>query len=163
MSKKNPLNLSIGDQIRTSYTSVVDYFGNKKVIEKIPNKKVLTITGSKLKCTGTYEDSQAYPTPGDDFDYEPPRLKVDQRIRFYLCKENFDSQEVLVHPDDIYVTPSLNAVIYFRENPLVIITVRGDKTTDEILKTYAEYGGWNVRELTVRYLPNLNWETLGEA
>ncbi len=162
MSKKNPLNLSIGDRVRVSHISIVTYVDDKKVVEKIANDKVLTITGSKVKCTGTYEDGQQHQTMDGEFDYEPPRLKVDKRIRFYLCKERFDSQEVMVHPDDIYVIPKLNALISFRESPLAIITINGDKTTNEILNDFSERGKWNIGDLKITYLQNLTQDNLNE-
>jgi len=99
----NPLGLDLGESIRVKAVSYVDYTEQgKKEHFRHPIDAVVVVCGTCQKCTGQYEpEFRGYPPYYEDA--TSSRLKVENRIRFYICRRTIDGPELLIHPDDVVV------------------------------------------------------------
>jgi hypothetical protein len=104
-SKRNPLNLKIGDQIAIIGYSTIDYDsdGIRKLYNH-PKHSIVFVCGIRKKATGKYEKGSSYATL-DGYDYDQPSLAVDKYHNFYECRDSITGQPFLVHPSNILKKP----------------------------------------------------------
>ena len=98
----NPLGLSIGDQVKVSATTTVEYNdeGDKVLVEHPCNsKRVMIITGTVKKATGKY--IKGWGGFYDPESYEQAQLKIDKYHWLYECKRFINDKPQLVHSDNI--------------------------------------------------------------
>ena len=102
-SKKNPLNLQIGDRIEISATTKVEYDSEEnRILVHSEYSHVCYVCGIQKKATGSYEKgSPAGVDYFGDSDYEPPRLVVDKYHYLYECRTDIMKHSFLVHPTHI--------------------------------------------------------------
>ena len=103
MTKSNPLNLKIGDKVRITGTTNVEYDKeDNRILKHLPHQMLVLVCGIKKKATGKYESGS--PRGVDyfgDSDYEPPCLVVDKYHYLYECRVSITGQPFLVHPTNI--------------------------------------------------------------
>lgn len=102
-SKKNPLNLQIGDRIEISATTKVEYDNEEnRILLHSKCSHICYVCGIQKKATGAYKKgSHAAVDYYGDSDYEPPCLVVDKYHYLYECRKDITSHSFLVHPTHI--------------------------------------------------------------
>lgn len=100
-SYRNPLGLSIGEQVMYSHVSKIDWTEpDVKTLIKKPVNGFGIVCGSVIRCTG--KKIRGYrPILFNSDDYEPDTWVTHKRIIFYEVKTCLHHKPKLVHPDDI--------------------------------------------------------------
>jgi len=98
----NALGLKIGELIKISARSMVDYDRNNNRIvmrTEFKSPKTTYVVGSVKKALGKYiNGSIAY---GDHENYEQAHLDVSKYLWFYQCRDQMSEKPFLVDPNDI--------------------------------------------------------------
>ena len=99
MSYKNPLNLRIGQRVRANFNCIFEYQEDERVVVKEPLTETVTIIGTCIKCTGTYDKGFSHPI--DPENYEPATFKANKRIVLYEAKITLEGKTLFIDPGDV--------------------------------------------------------------